>query len=302
VTPKPTAWAFSAAKVKSSVAWFWNNLSGWCLPLWENSGTSLADIDDLGKNAALAGSSPPTWAADALGAALAFNGGGGWVDFVSPTTFPDLMGDGSFTFFAIVRPNIDNVDYNDIFADYDASASYAAIRVSQMLSARALVSFYTTGMATAACDSATGRLPKDQLAVIVVTWDRSDSAHHTMTLYVNGVTSGASPSIDVGAAELNNNAAQRATIGASGAYHSGNGFSGNILCIGAQRGVWTPAEITAFSADPLAVLAQGGAWPGSRQGLHGDRAVQVSDQGTGSGADGALQFSDQGQGAGADRS
>lgn len=242
---KPVQWTADFGKIR-----FWRQYSSaglWLPPMWENAGTALADLGDLASPFTLAGVTLPSWTGDALGVALLFDGTSSRCDMNTPIGFGSLVANGSFTVFAVVRPNAVGA-LRMILGDAAANATAFSLDLRQQATD---VWAFSVGY-SGGNDVVNGTAPvvNGALAVLVGTWDLSVPGHHMQTLYTNGNLDGAGDFL--ARTQVNGTAL---TVGRNGAY-SDNYFSGNILLVGAQKGVWTPTQIAQFSADPFGVITQ----------------------------------------------
>jgi hypothetical protein len=240
--------SFRAARVPGAYRWFHTLYPGWCLPLWENTGTALEDIGSLGAPAAFAGAAPPTWVADALGVGVGFGGVSARCDMVTPTGFGALMANGPFTAYAVVRPDAVGT-LRVVLGDHDVAGNNRSIEFRQAASNQ-WGPFAGAGGAIHGFNDTATAVAAGTLAVLVTTFSAT-ALHHTLTMYINGGSEGTP--YDFGSADLDNGVAL--TVGRAGAQDT-RYFSGTMLMLGGQQGKWTDAQIAQFSADPFQVLVQ----------------------------------------------
>lgn len=270
---KPASWAFNSANVHPDWQWFWDDRNGVCWPMWENTGTVLNDLDDLGKDIDFAASTEdPAWGADSLGVCVAFDGDD-WADLNTTSGLGAIIkalaqaGGDDFTFFIVLRPT-EVGDQYWVCSDHDGSGANESLYLRQTSGDK-----WQCGVNAETDVTSTTSVADDTLAVLVVTFE--EGATNGLKLYVNG-------SLEAQAnagATLVDGADFR--LGRPGAFAGGNRFNGNILLAGVQAGVWDSTEVADWSADPFKVLEEdaGGGGPTLTQS-----AYQFLDDDAGEGA------------------
>lgn len=241
---KPTSWAFDPDSIDPAWQWFFADASGVCWPMWENTGTTLNDIDDLNVDATFAASTEdPAWTADALGVAVLFDDDD-YASVAGPTGLGTIIGQGPFTLYAVVRP--DTVGTRGVvIGDWDGSGNDNAIFLERTAGDiwRAGVNTNTSGFEVTSSTSASA----DTLAVIVLRWDGSE-----LSLWVNGVEEDTQATTGTLNAGVDTNIGRAAFGGSFG----GSYFDGTILMLGIQDDDWTDQHIEDWSADPFKVLEE----------------------------------------------
>jgi len=248
---KPAQWAFDKTKVDPSWNWFWSG-STICWPMWENTGSFVADIGTIGAHAIFATESfAPSWNTDANGVTIYFarsgsSNTGSFIELVTPTGFGTLMETGSYTMYAVIRP--DNVcpipeASQTIIGDYNNLLVSESIMIKESYDKRYCMAFSSCG------EGQLGDIltPDDngQLKVMVMTWDGDTRMFSART---NDIHIGQSPEIFV---PYSYKMGCELVIGRSGMV-DGHYFNGDIAMIGVHKGVvWTDQQVTDFTANPF---------------------------------------------------
>lgn len=245
---KPASWAFSPASVHADWQWFWNDESGICWPMWENAGTAIADIDDLGEDASFAASTEdPAWTADAVGVGLLFDDDD-YADIDSgPVGLGTLIGQGPFTLFAVVRPNTIS-SRGVIIGDWDGSGNDNAIVLERTAGDkfRGIV-FTNNGGGTEYEVLSTTSVVNGTLYILVLRWDGSE-----LSLWVNGVEEDTQATAGALVAGHTTNIGR----GAFGGSFGGSYWDGTILMLGIQADDWTDQHVEDWSDDPFKPLEE----------------------------------------------